>query len=236
MLRQTRHARRIDRLELSLRMGVLLRHVNFLEGGRSCPSRSLLSAWLQELDSPLALRNVAMLQAGVALIDSAAPLGDPSLTDAEEAMAQLLQACDPMPALLIDAQWNLFRPNHDARWLALKLMPGAAGLLQRAPLNMLDRLALPEAARPDSRLIAGPPPLGSASPPSALRQLPDRRPGRQPGSLRVEDERAHRAHAMRPNHSSDNDAAATTKSVPSNASSEVISVGRACICTREPSR
>jgi transcriptional regulator with XRE-family HTH domain len=143
-LRQARHARRISQLELSLRMGVSQRHVSFVEGGRSRPSRELLASWLQELDTPLALRNAAMLQAGYAPIYSAAPLGDPSLARADEAMSQLLQAHDPMPALLIDAQWNLLRLNQGARWLALTLMPAAAGLPDGAPLNMLDLLAHPE--------------------------------------------------------------------------------------------
>jgi transcriptional regulator with XRE-family HTH domain len=143
-LRQARHARRISQLELALRMGVSQRHVSFVEGGRSRPSRELLAAWLQELDTPLALRNAAMLQAGYAPVYSAAPLGDPSLALADEAMSQLLQAHDPMPALLIDAQWNLLRLNQGARWLALTLMPAAAGLPEDAPLNMLDLLAHPE--------------------------------------------------------------------------------------------
>jgi len=143
-LRQARHARRISQLELSLRMGVSQRHVSFVEGGRSRPSRELLSAWLQELDTPLALRNAAMLQAGYAPIYSAAPLGDPSLIRADEAMAQLLQSHDPMPALLIDAQWNLLRLNQGARWLALTLLPWAATLPEGTPMNMLDLLAHPE--------------------------------------------------------------------------------------------
>jgi len=154
MLRQARHARRISKLELPLRMGVSQRHVSFVEGGRFWLSRELLSPWLQELDTPLALRNAAMLQAGYALIYSAAPLGDPSLARADEAMAQLVQVHDPMPSLLIDAQWNVLRLNQGSRWLAPTLMPGAAGLLRSAPLNMLDLLAHPEAARRDRRLMA----------------------------------------------------------------------------------
>lgn len=143
-LRQARQACRISQLELSLRVGVSQRHVSFVEVGRARPSRELLMAWLQELDAPLALRNAAMLQAGYAPVYSAAPLGDPSLARAEAAMGQLLQAHDPMPALLIDAQWNLLRMNRGGRWLALTLMPWAAGLPEGAPVNLLDLMAHPE--------------------------------------------------------------------------------------------
>lgn len=143
-LRQARNARRMSQLELSIRMGVSQRHVSFVELGRAKPSRELLTVWLQELDTPLVVRNAAMLQAGYAPAYSAAPLGDPSLAQANEAMIQLLQAHDPMPGLLMDAHWNLLRLNKGARWLAATLMPWAADLPENTPMNMLDMLAHPE--------------------------------------------------------------------------------------------
>ena len=45
-LQQSRKARRVSQLELSLRMGVSQRHVSFVESGRAKPSRELLVAWL----------------------------------------------------------------------------------------------------------------------------------------------------------------------------------------------
>jgi len=118
--------------------------VSFVESGRAKPSRELLIAWLQELDTPLVVRNAAMLQAGYAPAYSAAPLGDPALAQANEAMIQLLQAHDPMPALVIDGQWNLVNLNKGGKWLAATLMPWAADLADSAPMNMLDLLAHPE--------------------------------------------------------------------------------------------
>ena len=143
-LQQARKARRLSQLELSLRVGVSQRHVSFVESGRSRPSRDLLLAWLQELDAPLAVRNAAMLQAGFAPAYSAAPLGDPSLAQARDALGQLLAAHDPMPALVLDAQWNLQQLNRGGRWLALTLVPWLADLPQDAPANMLDLMAHPE--------------------------------------------------------------------------------------------
>ena len=127
-----------------MRMGVSQRHVSFVESGRANPSRELLMAWLHELDTPLVVCNAAMLQAGYAPAYSAAPLDDPSLVHANEAMSQLLQAHDPMPALLLDAHWNILRLNNGARWLAQTLMPWAAALPANAPMNMLDLMAHPE--------------------------------------------------------------------------------------------
>jgi transcriptional regulator with XRE-family HTH domain len=143
-LREARRARRMSQLELSLRVGVSQRHMSFVESGRSSPSRELLLAWLQELDAPLAVRNAAMLQAGYAPAYSAAPLGDPALASANEAMSQLLQAHDPMPALLLDADWNLLRMNNGAAWLAVTLMPWVASVPPGTPMNVLDLLTQPE--------------------------------------------------------------------------------------------
>lgn len=143
-LQQARKARRLSQLELSMRVGVSQRHVSFVENGRARPSRELLLDWLQELDAPLVVRNAAMLQAGYAPAYGAAPLTDPALAQANEAMIQLLQAHDPMPALVIDAKWNLLHINKGGHWLAATLMPWAAQLPANTPMNMLDMLAHPE--------------------------------------------------------------------------------------------
>jgi transcriptional regulator with XRE-family HTH domain len=144
ILRGVRRARRMSQLELSMRVGVSQRHMSFVASGRSNPSRELLLAWLQELDAPLAVRNAAMTQAGYAPVFSAASLNDPSLAQANEAMSQLLQAHDPMPALLIDADWNLLRMNAGAGWLAVTLMPWIAGVPPGEAMNLLDLLTRPD--------------------------------------------------------------------------------------------
>lgn len=138
-LRQARRARRLSQLELSMRMGVSQRHVSFVESGRSKPSRDLLIGWLQTLDVPLPMRNVAMLEAGYAPSYRAAPLGDPALAATQEAIQRLLEAHDPMPAMVLDAEWNLVGANRGGRWLAATLAPWAAGAL-----NLLDLMGHPE--------------------------------------------------------------------------------------------
>jgi transcriptional regulator with XRE-family HTH domain len=143
-LQQARKAKRLSQLELSMRLLVSQRHVSFVESGRAKPSRELLMAWLHALDAPLVVRNAAMLQAGYAPAYSAAPLGDPVLAQANDALVQLLQAHDPQPAFVIDAQWNVLHINRGGHWLAATLMPWAADQLGKAPVNMLDMLAHPE--------------------------------------------------------------------------------------------
>jgi transcriptional regulator with XRE-family HTH domain len=143
-LQRARRARRLSQLELSMRVGVSQRHVSFVERGRARPSRALLLAWLQALDAPLVVRNAAMLQAGFAPAYTAAPLNDPALAAAQEAVLQLLKVHDPMPAMVIDSQWNLLHLNRGARWLAATLVPWVTNLPSDAPMNLLDLLCHPE--------------------------------------------------------------------------------------------
>lgn len=144
ILRQVRKSRRLSQLELSLRLGVSQRHVSFVESGRAKPSRELLLAWLQELDASLVVSNEALMQAGYAPAYSNARLDDPGLAQANYALEQLLCTHDPMPALIIDAHWNVLRFNRGGKWLAATLLPCAADLAGAAPLNMLDLLVHPE--------------------------------------------------------------------------------------------
>jgi transcriptional regulator with XRE-family HTH domain len=145
-LQQARKVRRLSQLELSMRLLVSQRHVSFVESGRAKPSRELLMAWLQALEAPLVVRNAAMLQAGYAPAYSAAPLADPALAQANSALVQLLEAHDPQPAFVIDAQWNLLHLNRGGAWLAKLLMPWVTDLPTDKPLNinMLDALCHPE--------------------------------------------------------------------------------------------
>ena len=139
-LRQARKATRLSQLELSMRVGVSQRHVSFVENGRARPSRELLLSWLRELNAPLATRNAALLQAGYAPVYGAQPFGDPALAQANDALIQLLQAHDPMPALLLDAHWNLLHVNSGGQWLAATLMPWLAGQPAGSAMNLLDLL------------------------------------------------------------------------------------------------
>jgi transcriptional regulator with XRE-family HTH domain len=143
-LQTARKSKRLSQLELALRMGVSQRHVSFVESGRAQPSRELLLNWLHELQAPLALRNVALQQAGFAPVYRGSELADAVLAPVRDALAQLLQAHDPMPAMVMDAAWNVLHMNRGAQWLATTLMPWVAELPPGAPVNMIDAMLHPE--------------------------------------------------------------------------------------------
>jgi transcriptional regulator with XRE-family HTH domain len=147
-LQQARKVKRISQLELSLRMGVSQRHVSFVESGRAKPSRDLLISWLAQLEAPLVMRNAAMLQAGFAPAYSEAALDDPALTQARDALVHLLETHDPMPALVIDADWRVVLMNKGAQWLTLTLVPRLIQILGSGPISLLDMLNHPEGLLP----------------------------------------------------------------------------------------
>jgi transcriptional regulator with XRE-family HTH domain len=143
-LQTARKAKRLSQLELALRIGVSQRHVSFVESGRAQPSRELLLAWLHELQAPLALRNVVLQQAGFAPVYRGSELDDAVLAPVREALGRLLAAHDPMPAMVMDAAWNVLHMNRGARWMAVTLMPWMAQLPPDQPINLLDAMLHPE--------------------------------------------------------------------------------------------
>jgi transcriptional regulator with XRE-family HTH domain len=143
-LRIARKSQRLSQLELSLRIGVSQRHVSFVESGRAQPSRELLLGWLHELRAPLALRNAALLQAGFAPVYQGNELSAAVLAPVREALSRLLAAHDPMPAMVMDATWNVLQMNRGAQWIGATLMPGVAQLQTDQPMNLLDAFLHPD--------------------------------------------------------------------------------------------
>ncbi len=143
-LQTARKLRRFSQLELALRIGVSQRHVSFVESGRAQPSRELLIAWLQELQAPLATRNAALQQAGFAPMYSGKELTDAVLAPAYDAMTRLLAAHEPIPAMVMDAAWNVLRMNRGAHWMIKAIMPWTAQLTPDQPMNFLDAMLHPE--------------------------------------------------------------------------------------------
>jgi transcriptional regulator with XRE-family HTH domain len=143
-LRQARRSRRLSQLELSLRLGVSQRHVSFVESGRARPSRELLAAWLTELALPMVVFNEVMAYAGYSGVFTSHTLSDPAMRQANAALERLLAGHDPMPGIVIDANWNLVRFNRGARWLVTTLMPWGVDAMESSPVNVIDLLAHPE--------------------------------------------------------------------------------------------
>ncbi|CAM3892444.1 helix-turn-helix transcriptional regulator [Roseateles saccharophilus] len=141
-----RKSRRVSQLELSLRTGVSQRHLSCIETGRSRAGRETLLALLDALGATLEERNQALLAAGYAPAHAERALDAPEMAPVRAALAQLLHAHDPTPALVLDGDYNVVMANAGlARLLALLGLPAEA-MLGR-PLNLLRAVFAPGGLR-----------------------------------------------------------------------------------------
>jgi transcriptional regulator with XRE-family HTH domain len=122
-LRGLRQVRKQSQLDLALRTGVSQRHLSFIETGRAAPSRDMLVALMDALNAPMGQRNELMLLAGFAPLFAARPLDAPDMAPIRDALTRLLAAHEPLPALVIDADWTLVQANRGMLTL-IRLLSG----------------------------------------------------------------------------------------------------------------
>src|SRR5512146_1728629 len=107
LLRQWRHRRQLSQLDLAIAADVSARHVSLVETGKSHPSAEMVLRLADHLDVPLRERNHLLLAAGFAPRYAQRPLGDGALSAARDAVARVLRAHEPYPALAFDRRWNI---------------------------------------------------------------------------------------------------------------------------------
>src|SRR3546814_555470 len=136
-VRLWRRRRRLSQLDLACEADISTRHLSFIETGRARASRDMLLRLADRLDVPLRVRNAWLLAAGYAPSYSERPLTEDAMHEVNQAIAAILKAHEPFPALAVDGRWNLLQAN-DA---LAPMMEGVAAHLMQAPVNVL-RLSL----------------------------------------------------------------------------------------------
>ena len=144
LLRQWRHRRGLSQLALAGAADVSARHLSFVETGRSRPSRSLLLRLGEHLDVPLRDRNALLLAAGLAPAFPERGLADPPMAVVADAIARILAAYEPCPALVVDRHWELV----DANAAVARLTAGCAPALLEPPCNVLRLCLHPDGLAP----------------------------------------------------------------------------------------
>jgi transcriptional regulator with XRE-family HTH domain len=131
MLRDWREDRRRSQLDLALDVGVSTRHLSFVETGKAKPSPELVLALAEHLEVPLRERNSMLLAAGYAPRYPQTPLDGSAMASVRDAVAGLVRAHDPYPAVVVDRVWNVVMANQGAQ----RLLVGVAAHLLQPPLN-----------------------------------------------------------------------------------------------------
>lgn len=136
-LRDWRQRRRLSQEDLAGMAEISLRHMSFLETGRSAPSRAMLLRLSDRLDVPLRERNRMFTAAGFAPIYGERPLDDAGLDAARRTIELVLRGHEPFPALAVDRHWQI----HAANRAVAPFLRGVAPHLLEPPINVL-RLSL----------------------------------------------------------------------------------------------
>jgi len=113
------------------------RHVSLVETGKSNPSADMVLRLADQLDVPLRERNRLLLAAGFAPRYAERPLDDGALSAARDAVARVLRAHEPYPALAFDRRWNIVMTNRAIDPFLADVAPD----LLRPPVNLV-RLGL----------------------------------------------------------------------------------------------
>ena len=144
MLREWREDRRRSQMDLAIDVGVSTRHLSFVETGKSKPSPELVLALAEHLDVPLRERNAMLLAAGYAPRYPQTPLDADAMASVRAALAGLIRAHDPYPAVVVDRRWNVVMANNGAQGF----LDGVAAHLLGPPLNSYRVTLHPEGMAP----------------------------------------------------------------------------------------
>ncbi|GIF27006.1 transcriptional regulator with XRE-family HTH domain [Actinoplanes tereljensis] len=146
LIRRWRNARGLSQLALAAGSVVSLRHLSFIETGRSAPSRAMVLKLAEVLDVPLRERNILLLAAGFAPVYPESALDVPALAAIRDALDAILAQQEPYPALVIDRDWNIRQANGAAARFFRFLQAGHDAAVPGPP-NVLRRMFHPDGVR-----------------------------------------------------------------------------------------
>jgi transcriptional regulator with XRE-family HTH domain len=139
ILRHWRHARAISQLELAERAGVSPRHLSFLETGRCGPSRGAVLQLGRALDLPNSETERLLLVAGYAGDWTRSDVPAESIRSQLGAVSHLLEAHDPLPAVISAPDWSIAYQNRSAAAFFARVRD-VAPALRSDPLDLRELL------------------------------------------------------------------------------------------------
>lgn len=111
VIKRWRGIRRYSQLALSGAADMSARHISFLETGRAKPSRAAVLTLARAMDMPRGAVNEALRAAGFSAEHPAYDPGDIDLGPMMDAMMTILENHAPMPAIILDGDWNIMGGN-----------------------------------------------------------------------------------------------------------------------------
>jgi transcriptional regulator with XRE-family HTH domain len=134
-LRAWRQTRGLSQFELASRAGFSVRHVSFIETGRSHPSREAMLVLGEVLDLTLREQNRLLEAAGFARVFRETPLSADEMAHMRGMLQLILDRQLPYAAIAVDRHWNCMMSNRAASHLFSKLISPALGASQNNVLR-----------------------------------------------------------------------------------------------------
>src|SRR6202035_1486309 len=113
-IRAWRQPRGLSQFEMASRAGFSVRHVSFIETGRSHPSREAVLALGEVLDLSLRERNRLLEAAGFAQVFRETALSADEMAHMRGVLQFILDRHLPYAAVAVDRHWNLLLGNQAA--------------------------------------------------------------------------------------------------------------------------
>ena len=145
LLRDWRGRRAMNQADLAFEAGISIKHLSYLETGRTAGSRGTLLQLAAALGLSLRDRNALLEAGGFARQYGECNLASPELGDAKRAIDLLLQRHEPFPAVVTDRRWDVIVANR----AALRLMGHFLGPARMTrPLNHMRMFLSADELRP----------------------------------------------------------------------------------------
>jgi transcriptional regulator with XRE-family HTH domain len=114
LLRAWRRTRRVSQLDLANDCEISQRHLSFIESGRAHPSREMILRLADGLEMPLRDRNRLLVAAGYAPLFEERALSGSEMEAVRGALELMLAHHDPLPAIVVNREWDLLMANAGA--------------------------------------------------------------------------------------------------------------------------
>jgi transcriptional regulator with XRE-family HTH domain len=114
LLRGWRARRAMSQADLAFEAGISIKHLSYVETGKSAPSRETLQQLAAALGLSLRDRNALLETGGFARQYGERDLAAPELADARRAIDLLLRRHEPFPAIVTDRRWDVIVANRAA--------------------------------------------------------------------------------------------------------------------------
>jgi transcriptional regulator with XRE-family HTH domain len=134
-IRQWRKTLGISQMNLAMNTDISIKHLSFLENGRSKPSIDMVMRLCATLAMPLKSQNALLVAAGFNPRYSKSSLDSSTMTKVRDALQRMLDHHEPYPAIVMDALGNQLMANSGAVNMLLTFLP--AHILSKYP-NVYD--------------------------------------------------------------------------------------------------